>query len=169
MNRLFAVPLGVLALAAVTALETTSMFHHVRADPCAMLLAFLAFRFDMLGAALTALMLGAVVDVSSGAPLGLHMLSLTVLLVVMRAVANALQMEPGIRLLPMAVGAALLHAVVVAVVVEMFTRGRIGLAGVWQSGLPSVAFNAALGLVLIPVADAVARRVWPEPDHMFLP
>lgn len=168
MRRLFAVPLGLLLLAAVTALERTSALHHVRADPCAILVAYLAFRFDVVGGALSALMLGALLDISAGAPVGLHMLTLALLFVLMRAVANALQTTPGIRLLPVAVVAAVLHAVVVAVMVEMFGGGQIRLAGVWQSGVPSILFNAGLAALVLPLADALGRRIHPEPDHLFL-
>lgn len=169
MNRLYAVPLGAVLVAAVTAAERLQSLHHVRADPCALLVTYLAFRFDVVGGAVSALVLGAVLDLAAGAPIGLHMMSLALLFVVLRAAANAIQLEPGLRLLPVALGGAVMHAFLVGVMVEAFGSGTLRLAGVWQSSLPSVLANGVVGLVALALVDKAARRFHPEPDHMFLP
>ena len=103
MTRLYAVPLGMLMLSLVTALERAAVFSNVRMDPCAMLVAYVAFRFDVVGGALTTLLLGLLLDVMSAAPMGLHMFSLMAVFVALRISANAVQVQPGPRLFPVAV------------------------------------------------------------------
>ena len=117
MTRLYAVPVGALALALCTAVERTALLANVRVDVCGMLVAYLAFRFDVVGGAVTALVLGLLLDATSGAPTGLHMFSLATVFVVTRVVANAFQVQPGVRVAPVAVGAAAGHLLLVGQVI----------------------------------------------------
>ncbi|MBI5494910.1 MAG: rod shape-determining protein MreD [Deltaproteobacteria bacterium] len=169
MRRLFAVPVGALALALVTALQATEALHRVRVDPCAILVVYLAFRADVLGAAVSTLLLGALMDVAAGSTLGLHMFSLTLLFVGARIGANAFPWQPGVRLWPLGVGGAFAHAVLVAALVRVFAEHEFSLAALWTAALPSLAADALVSPLLLALADALARRVDPEPDHMFLP
>ena len=91
----------------LAAVEGAADMSRVRVDPCAMLVTYLAFRFDVVGGAFSALLLGLLLDVMSGAPMGLHMLSLMALFVTLRLAANAVQLEPGVRLFPVALVATL--------------------------------------------------------------
>jgi len=168
VSRLYAVPLGVLGLVLVTALERLESYTSVRGDPCAILVTYLAFRFDMMGGIFSAMLLGFFLDTFSGAPTGLHMMSLQLLFVVLRISANAFQLDPGVRLLPVAVAAAWLHATLVTLMVGIFGEGTLQFAGLWKSSAPSLLFNAVLGLVLLYAVDRLAQRVMPDSEHMFI-
>lgn len=168
MSRLYAVPLGILALALATALERAAFLSKVRVDPCAMLVTYLAFRFDVVGGAFSTLLLGLVLDVMSASPMGLHMFSLMALFVGLRVAANAVQLQPGLRLFPVAVGAALVHGVLVAALVGLFSEGEFNPQGLWQASLPSTLVNALLAPFLLWSTNRVANRVFPEPDHLFI-
>ena len=150
----------------MTALERFPFLHSVRADPCALVVTYLAFRFDMMGGVLTALILGLTLDTMSGAPSGLHMMSLELLFVLMRIVANAIQLQPGVRVLPVAVAGALFHASLVTFMVGVFGEGSVKIA-LWQSSVPSVLCNLVVGLPLLVLLNNFADRVMPESDHMF--
>ena len=168
MSRLYAVPLGILALSLATALERAAVFSNVRVDPCAMLVTYLAFRFDVVGGALSTLLLGLLLDVMSASPMGLHMFSLMALFVTLRVAANAVQLQPGPRLFPVAVGAALAHGVLVAALMALFSEGAFNPQGLWQASLPSTLMNAVLAPLLLWFTNRVANRVFPESDHMFI-
>ncbi len=168
MSRLYAVPLGALMLAAATAIERMEPLSRVRVDPCAMLVTYLAFRFDVVGGAFSTLLLGLLLDVMSGAPMGLHMLSLMALFVALRLSANAVQLEPGPRLFPVALGAALAHGVLVALLVGLSAGTSSDLEALWEASVPSTLVNALLAPVLLWVTGAVASRVFPETDRLFI-
>lgn len=168
MKRLYAVPLGLFALAASSAVEAFPELAGVRVDPCAMLVTYLAFRFDLVGGVLTAALLGLLLDVASGAPTGLHMASLEVLFVAFRIVANAVQLTPGVRVLPLALGGAFMHAVLVSFMIGVVRAGAAPVAGAWQSSLPSMLGNVVLGLPLLWVAHRLGERWVPDGEHMFI-
>jgi rod shape-determining protein MreD len=153
------------AVALVTALEVLPALRHVRADPAALLVAYLAFRSDVLGGALTVLLLGILLDGVSGAPWGLHALSLQVLFLGVRVTAHGLQLEPSPRVWPLAVAASAAHHGVVAAMV--LGLGVLDPRG-WLAFLPSLAANAVLAWPLLAVASVAARRYSPEPDNIFL-
>ncbi len=168
MTRLYAVPVGALALALCTAVERTALLANVRVDVCGMLVAYLAFRFDVVGGAVTALVLGLLLDATSGAPTGLHMFSLATVFVVTRVVANAFQVQPGVRVAPVAVGAAAGHLLLVGILVGAFSEGSAGLQGLYTASVPSVVANLLVAGPLLWVTHRVGSWALPEPDHLFL-
>ncbi|MEW5851529.1 MAG: rod shape-determining protein MreD [Myxococcota bacterium] len=168
MSRLFAVGLGLVALAVMTALERTGTLSGVRADPCAVLVTYLAFRFDLVGGAISALLLGFLLDVTAASPTGLHQLTLMVLFVLLRVVANAVQLDPGPKLWPVAAAAAFFHRLMVTSLVGLFSSGTQPLGSVWDAVWATLLTNAILAIPLLWVTDRVARRVHPEPEHLFL-
>jgi rod shape-determining protein MreD len=168
MSRLYAVPLGALALVLVTSVQRLPVMDGVLADPCAILVAYLAYRSDVAAGAASAMLLGALMDVGSGGLVGLHMLSCALLFVVLRMVANVVQVAPGLGLFPIAVAAGLAHMVLLGMMVALFSATPFRLMTVWQTAAPSVVANAVLALPLLAAVHAVALQALPDSEPMFL-
>ena len=165
MSRLFAVPVGLVALALLTAVQALPSLREVRADPAALLVAYLSLRSDVPGGAVAVLLLGLLVDGVTGGPVGLHMFTLQVLFVALRLTANGLQLEPSPRVWPMAVAAAVAHQALVTTLVLGATAWE---PQAWVAFLPSLGANTLLAWPVVAVADRLARRYSPEPDRIFL-
>lgn len=147
MKTFLPVLLTLVLQALVTALAALLNIETVRPEPAFAVIAYTAVRLDPLAGALAASAVGLTTDLMSLSPLGLHMLTLTLLYLLARLAAELFGVARAPTAVPFVLALSLTGRVILGLLLLLFAESS-GRLNVWPSHLISVLLD---GLITIPV------------------